>query len=141
MPSSPPLLRIAARSVRKNARHGAGSILAVAVGFIAIALFDGYLSFIEKDLSDAISERFMVKDVLVERHGAIDLRQSGRPFDASALREREQVFLDEFLSARRAEVRARTRFLYAWGSASTGKASAPFLGYGYDVQDGARLRG
>ncbi len=141
MPSSPPLLRIAARSVRKNARHGAGSILAVAVGFVAIALFDGYLSFIEKDLSDAISERFMVKDVLVERHGAIDLRQSGRPFDESALGEREQGFLDGFLSARRAEVRARARFLYAWGSASTGKASAPFLGYGYDVQDGARLRG
>src|SRR6266511_5366240 len=78
MPSSPPLLRIAARSVRKNARHGAGSILAVAVGFIAIALFDGYRAFIEKDLSDAISERVMVKDVLVERHGAIDLRQRDR---------------------------------------------------------------
>ncbi|HET9554818.1 MAG TPA: FtsX-like permease family protein [Anaeromyxobacteraceae bacterium] len=138
---APPLLRIAARSVLRNARHSAGTILAIAVGFLALTLFDGYLTFIEKDTSDAIAERFMVKDVLVERPGAIEARQSGRPFHESALGEREQAFLDGWLAAHAAEAPSHARFLYLWGSASAGKASAPFLGYGYDVAEGARLRG
>jgi putative ABC transport system permease protein len=136
-----PLLRIAVRSVRRNARHSAGTILAIAVGFMALTLFDGYLTFIEKDTSDAIAERFMVKDVLVERPGAIDARQSGRPFHESALGEREQAFLDAWLAAHAAEAVGHARFLYLWGSASAGRASAPFVGYGYDVAEGTRLRG
>jgi putative ABC transport system permease protein len=104
-------------------------------------LFDGYLSFIEHDLSDGIAERFMVKDVLVERPGAIDLRQSGRPFEESVLGEREQAFLEEFLAGRGPEVLGRARFLYVWGTASAGKASAQYLGVGYDVAEGATLRG
>ncbi|HVI95666.1 MAG TPA: FtsX-like permease family protein [Anaeromyxobacter sp.] len=141
MPPSPPLLRIAARSVRKNARHSAGSILAIAVGFVALVLFDGYLSYMERDLSDALGERLMVRDVMVERPGAADARESGRPFEDAVLGDREQAFVDGYLAAHASEVRAHARFLYAWGSASTGKASAPFIALGYDVEDGARLRG
>ncbi len=99
------------------------------------------LSFIEKDTSDAIAERFMLKDVIVERPDAAEARFSGRPFDEAVLGEREQKFLDDFLATRAPEVLARTRFLHAWGSASTGKASAQFRGYGYDVDGGAKVRG
>ncbi len=141
MPSSPPLLRIAARNVRRNARHSAGSMLAIAVGFVALALFDGYLTFLEKDTSDMIAEKFMLRDVIVERPGAGEARQSGRTFQEAVLGEREQAFLEDYLARHRSEVFARARFLYAWGSASTGKASAPFVAAGYDVAEGAQLRG
>jgi putative ABC transport system permease protein len=141
MRPSPPLLRIAARNVRKNARHSAGSMLAIAVGFVALVLFDGYLSYMERDLSDAMGERLMVRDVIIERPGAADARESGRPFEEAVLGDREQAFVDRYLAAHAPEVRAHGRFLYAWGSASTGKASAPFLALGYDVEDGVRLRG
>jgi putative ABC transport system permease protein len=141
MRPSPPLLRIALRSVRKNARHSAGSILAIAVGFVGITLFDGFLAYIEKDSADKITERFMMKDVLVERPHAGDRRQSGRPFEESVLGEREQAVVDAFLASRGPEVLARGRFLYAWGTASAGKASAQFVAAAYDVQDAARLRG
>jgi putative ABC transport system permease protein len=140
MPPSPPLLRIAARSVLKNARHSAGTILAIAVGFLALVLVDGYLSYMLDDQTEAFAERLLVRDVIVERPNAADLRQSLRPFEEAELGEREQAFLDAWLAGR-SEVVARMRFLYAWGSASTGKASAPFYGLGYDIEDGARLRG
>ncbi len=141
MAPSPPLLRIAARSVRKNARHSAGSILAIAAGFLGLVLIDGYLSYIEHDMTDAFAERLLTRDVIIERPGAADLRQSARPFDEAELGEREQAFIGAWLDARGAAVPARIRFLYAWGSASTGKASAPFYGLGYDVEDGAKIRG
>jgi len=141
MAASSTLVRMAARSVRKHARHSAGSILAIAVGFVALVLFDGYLSFVERDLNEAMGERLMVRDLMVERPGAADARTSGRPFDDAVLGEREQAFVERYLAARSGEVLARARFLYAWGSASTGKASATFIALGYDVAEGARLRG
>ncbi len=141
MTPSPPLLRIAARNVRKNARHSAGTILAIAVGFLALVLVDGYLSFIERDQNQAIAERLMVRDLMVERPDSADLRQSARPFAEAELGEREQAFLDAWLDGRGGEVVARVRYLYAWGSASTGRASAPFYGFGYEVEAGAKVRG
>jgi putative ABC transport system permease protein len=139
--ASPPLLRIAARSVRKNARHSAGTVLAIAVGFLALVLFDGYLSFLERDQTAAIGERMMVRDVLVERPDAEAARQSSRPFAETVLGDREQAFVERWLGAHAAEVAARARCLYAWGSASTGKASASFIAAGYDVADATRVRG
>jgi putative ABC transport system permease protein len=141
MPSSLPILRIAARSVRRYARHSAGTMLAIAAGFLGLVLIDGYLSYMERDLTDSMGERLMVRDVIVERPGAAELRQSARPFAEAELGDREQAFLDAWLAGRDAEVAGRYRFLYAWGSASTGKASAPFYGFGYDVEDGAAVRG
>lgn len=138
--TSLPLLRIAARSVRRNARHSLGSILAIAVGFVAIAFFDGYLSHIGGEHTGRILERFMIGHVLVERTRFSDLVLSGTGEKLPVLGREEQVFLDAFLEERRAEVEARVRFQYAWGLASAGKASTQFVAYGYDVEDAARMR-
>jgi putative ABC transport system permease protein len=137
----PPLVRIAARSVQKNARHSAGTILAIAVGFVALVIFDGYLVFLERDQTEAIGERMMLRDVIVERPDADTARYSGRRYEDSVLRAEEQEFVDGWLAEHAAEVAARARCLYTWGSASTGKASAAFIAAGYDIADGTRLRG
>ncbi len=139
--ASPPLFRIAARSVRKNVRHSAGTILAIAVGLVAVVIFDGYLAFLEQDQIESVGERMMLRDVVVERPDADAARYSGRPYEDSVLREQEQAFLDAWLADHASEVAARARCLYSWGSASTGRASAAFLSAGYDVADGAKLRG
>ncbi len=141
MATSRALLRIAARSVVKNARHSAGTVLAIAVGFLALVLFDGYLSFLERDQTDAIGERMMVRDVIIERPDADGVRHSGRPWEDAVLGEREQAFLDRWLAGHEGAIAARARSLYTWGSASTGKASAQFLGIGTDVAGGVGLRG
>ncbi len=134
-----PLLRIASRNVRKNWRHSVGSILAIAVGFVAIGLFDGYLTHFQREIAGAMAERFMMGSLLVEGDGANELFATMQP-DPIELGEREQAFVDEYLSAHGDEVAARTRFLFMSGYASTGQASTQFSGWGYDPADGAALR-
>ncbi len=135
-----PLLRIAWRSVRRNLRHSVGSVLAIAVGFVAIALSAGYLGYIFGDHTDRIVEKFMLGDVLVERTGASTLMVSGTGQRVPMLGRTEQAFIDEFLASRAGEVVARVRFRYAWGLASTGKTSSQFVAIAYDVPEGVKLR-
>lgn len=136
-----PLVRIAARNVRKNLRHSVGSALAVAAGFVAIALFQGYLSFIYDDWMGQILSRFMIGEVLVERTGLAAALEAGEPTgNLPSLGPKEQAFVEQFLAARHAEVRARTRIRWVWGFASTGRASTQFISLAYDVEDGARMR-
>ncbi len=139
--ASPPLVRIAARSIRKHARHSAGTILAIAVGFVAVVVFDGYLAFLEQDQIESVGERMMLRDVIIERPDADAARYSGRPYEDSVLREQEQSFLDAYLASHASEISVRARCLYTWGSASTGRSSAAFLSAGYDIVEGAKLRG
>ena len=135
----PSLPRIAWRNVRRNARHSLGSILAIAVGFVAISLFDGYTTHLGEDNADMFAEMFMMGDLIVEPAGASDAE------DGTAGKIRfgppEQAFLEEFLASRADEVEARMRFLWVWGFASAGRASARFIAFAYDPAEGARLRG
>ncbi len=138
MRSSPPLLRIAWRNVRRNARHSLGSILAIAVGFVAISVFDGYLTYLGEDNSNMFADLFMTGDLIVEPVGASDADEgvAGKVL----LGEREQAFVEGFLASRADEVVARMPMLYAWGFASAGKATARFLAFSYDPADGVKLR-
>ncbi|WP_242352251.1 ABC transporter permease [Anaeromyxobacter sp. SG64] len=138
MRSSPPLLRIAWRNVRRNARHSLGSMLAIAVGFVAISLFDGYMTFLGENSANMFAEMFMLGDLMIEPAGASDVDQGTAGM--VLLGERERAFLDGFLADRSGEVEARMRLLYAWGVASAGKASAPFVAFAFDPLEGARLR-
>jgi putative ABC transport system permease protein len=134
------LLRIATRSVARNWRHSVGAALAVAVGFSAITLFDGYLTDFERTLTGVVAERFMMGTLVVEGTGA----------SAAMARQRdtmvylggpEQDFVDDYLRARGEEVVARVRSLFVGGIVSNGRASTPFVGWGYDPEEGAALRG
>ncbi|HET8540978.1 MAG TPA: FtsX-like permease family protein [Anaeromyxobacter sp.] len=139
---APPLLRIAARSARRNLRHSAGSVLAIAAGFVALALFQGYLSYLTGDMLVRILDRFMVGEVLVERPGFAEALEAGEPTgNLPSLGAREQAFVEEYLASRKDELRGRTRVRLGWGVASTGKATTQFISMAYDVEDGARLRG
>ncbi len=138
MRSSPPLLRIAWRNVRRNARHSLGSILAIAVGFVAISVFDGYLTYLGEDNANMFADMFMMGDLIIEPVGASDADEgiAGKVL----LGEREQAFVDEFLASRAGEVVARMPMIWAWGFASAGKATSRFIAFGYDPVDGAKLR-
>jgi putative ABC transport system permease protein len=134
------LLRIASRSATRNWRHSLGSVLAVAVGFAAITLFDGYLADFEARLREVIEERFMMGTLVVEGTGTSEAMSRRR--DAMVyLREPEQAFLEEYLRSHAPEVAARVRSLFVGGIVSNGRASTPFIGWGYDPEEGAVLRG
>jgi putative ABC transport system permease protein len=134
------LLRIAYRSVRKNWRHSVGSMLAVAVGFTAIALFDGYLVDFERTLTAMMEEKFMMGTVLVEKTGATRAMNENDWDPVHLLGEPEQAFLEEYLGGRASEVVVRVRNLFSTGVASNGRASTQFVGWGVDPAEAAILR-
>jgi len=133
------LLRIAARNVRKNWRHSVGSLLAVAVGFVALGLFDGYLTYFVREIGGMMEERFMMGSLLIEAHGASEAITETQP-EAPRLGEREQAFVDRYLGGRSKEVVARVRSLFLGGMASNGRASTRFGGWGYDPVEAATVR-
>ncbi len=138
---APILLVIAARSLRRNWRHSAGAALAVAVSFTAIALFDGYLTDIERMFGAIVEEQFMMGTLLVEGKGASDVL-SGKAADDEPiyLHGAEQAFLDEYLRGHGEEVAVHFRSLFVGGIASNGRASTPFNGWGYEPAGGAAVR-
>lgn len=134
-----PLLRVARRNVRRNVFHSLGSVLAIAVGFVAIALFDGYLTHFRDEQNAAFADLFMMGDLLVEVEGASDIENdvAGRVL----LGQREQAFLRRYFASREAEVAAWMPLLYSWGFATNGKATARFISFGYDPPSGEKVRG
>lgn len=135
-----PLARIAWRNVRKHWRHSLGALLSIVVGFVSIGLFEGYLADLEAIQGEWYIERSMLGHVIVERRGAFEAEGREEPF-RYALDTSDQAFLDAFLAERAGEVAARARVLIVSGLASTGRAAVVFAGWGYDVEDAARLRG
>ncbi len=134
------LARMAGRNVRKHWRHSLGSILSIAVGFVAIGLFSGYLDDLAWRQMAQISKKSMMGDIIVEHEHASD-RAHKDDFWGHQLGPTEQAFLDGWLARAGAQVQTRARFLDVVGLASTGKAGVVFLGVGHDVEEGARLRG
>lgn len=135
-----PLARIAWRNVRKHWRHSLGALLSIVVGFVSIGLFEGYLADLEDIQAEWYVKRSMLGSVIVERRGAFEAAGREEPFRYS-LDAADQAFVDAFLDERASEVAARVRFLIASGLASTGRTGVVFAGWGYDVEDAARLRG
>lgn len=135
-----PLARIAWRNVRRNWRHSLGSMLSIVVGFVAIALFQGYLGDLEDIQARWNEERGMLGSLVVEREGASSGEGRQDPM-AFALSSADQAFVDGFIEERRAEIAARMRVLAVGGLVSAGRASAMFVGWGHDVDEAARMRG
>jgi putative ABC transport system permease protein len=138
---APVLLRIAARSLRRNWRHTAGAALAVAVSFSAIALFDAYLTDMEQMFGEMVEEQYMMGTLLVEGTGASDVMSGKTASDEPIyLGAPAQAFLDEYLRARKGEVAEHFRSLLVYGIASNGRSSTPYQGWGYEPAEAAVVR-
>lgn len=134
-----PLLRIAWRNVRKHWRHSLGAMLSIVVGFIAIGLFEGYLTDLEALQRDWYVHRGMMGHVIVEHRGFSGTEGREDPW-AHSLHREEQQFLDEYLRQRADDVETRVRILQLAGLASTGRAGVLFIAWGLDVPESTRLR-
>lgn len=134
-----PIARIAWRNVRRHWRHSLGSLLSIAVGFLAIGMFEGYLGDLEDLQANWYVQRSMMGHVIIEEQSA-ERASRESPFD-HAIHEASQQFTDAFLASHADQVRARARVLTLGGLASTGKTGVMFLGWGYDVEGAAAVRG
>jgi putative ABC transport system permease protein len=133
-----PILHIAVRDVRRSWRHSVATLLAIAAGFVAIGLFEGYIVELRDRYGTVFQKSGMFGDVLIDRRGA-DEAGLYDPW-ASTLGPEEQAFLEGFF-AESGEVTLRARFLVLSGLVTNGRSSTVFAGVGYDVAEGSALRG
>lgn len=138
MAAAPKLARMAWRNVVRNWRHSLATLLAIASGFMAVSLFDGFIRELEKRNKDGYETRGMLGDVLIQRKDA-EANMEEDPWLYS-LDEKDQAEIESFLKTDPAFLR-RVRFLNVTGIASAGGVNAVVMGHGYDLAEGAAVRG
>ncbi len=131
-------LKIATRNIFRNWRHSLATFLAMIFGFLAISLFDGFLKEINWKNIDGYTRRGMLGDVIIQKKGASEHLESD--FWNYTLTEDDQKAIEQDFVQSKA-VSNRVRFLSITGMMTSGEHSGIFVGYGYDVVEGAKARG
>jgi len=139
-PTQAALARMAARSVRRNWRHSLAAMLTIAVGFVAIGTFSGYIDAFFATNTEITRRRNMLADLIVERDGAQGADARVDPWKY-ALDDGDQAFIDGWMRGHGTATTARMRWLNVAGVATAGAAQGIFLGIGHDIAEGEKLRG
>ncbi len=134
------LARVAGRNVARHWRHSLGTILAIASGFVAIGLFEGYMYDLFEVQSVQLSRRNLLGDIIIEHRDASSLAAREDPL-AFALDESAQAAIASYLDARVGDVVARVRTLDVQGMASAGRTGTMVMAIAHDVAEAAKLRG
>src|SRR6188508_2086008 len=90
------MTKLAWRNVIRNWRHSLATILAIASGFMAVSLFDGFIKELQARNSDGYMTRGMLGNVLVQKKGAQDNSSDDQwlySMDAA-----DQKFLEDFFA-------------------------------------------
>jgi putative ABC transport system permease protein len=130
--------RLAWRNVIRNWRHSLATILAIASGFMAVSLFDGFLTELHERNVDGFTARGMLGNVVVQKEGANESTMEDQ-WRYSITKE-EQDFLEAFLKNDPDFLR-RVRFLYMVGMVNAGPYNTVFSSYAVDVKEGGEVRG
>lgn len=137
MKTLPLLSRLAWRNVLRNWRHSLATLGAIAAGFTAVSVFDGFIRALETEQSEGYVLRGMLGDLIIQRpdaqHKLIEDNW------AYSLDRNDQTFLDDFLAHEPAVVR-RVRFLSITGLLTNGRTHQVVVGWGYDIDEGAEMR-
>lgn len=132
------LAKLAWRNILRNWRHGLATTLAIATGFMAISLFDGFIRELVFRSQDGFTNKGMLGHLLIQKKDAAIYLQED-PWQYSMSHE-EQIFLDQFFANDPAFVE-RVRFLNLSGMINVGDTNAIFSGFGYDIKAGTTMRG
>lgn len=133
------IFRIAWRNVRRNFRHSIAALGTMAVGFVALALFQGYVGELMRSQLDLIHRRAMVGDVMVRKPGG-GTREARIDSAKYWLDEDDQRFLDAWIAAHPSEITTRMRALQLMGVAHAGGTAAQIMAWGHDVAEGRAAR-
>lgn len=132
------MLRLAWRNVLRNWRHSLATLLAIASGFMAVSLFDGFLTDIEDMYFDSYTHRAMMGNLIIQRKDTAIYGMED-PWKYS-LGPKEQKFLEDFF-ANDPDFKQRVRFLNISGMITSGPNSTIFIASGHDIVEGAEVRG
>ena len=128
---------IALRNILRNPRHSIATVLAIAFGFLAVCLFDGYLRDFMRLADEFLVKRSMMGHVVIQKQGYAEYGIES-PW-GYVLTPKDQEFVAGYLK-NAPGVRATVRFLDIVGMLHTGASGRYFIGYGYDVQEGLKMR-
>ena len=137
--SSQLIVKVAFRNVRRNWRHSVAALATLAVGFLALALFQGYIEEFLRSQLDVIYSRIMIGEVMVQKKGA-GTRQARINPEKYRINEKEQQFLDRWIVENSASVKTNVRTLLLVGMAHMGGSSAQMILWGHDVPEGRIAR-
>ena len=141
MHSKPVYLRlslIALLTMIRGWRHSLATLLAVVCGYLAICLFDGYVADIQKTFELYLETQSMLGQLIIERqkeHSASFDNEWINMLDESEMRRIDEILLSD------PDILVRVRFLAIKGVIHAAGNSPYFIGYGYDVAEGATARG
>ena len=130
---------IGLRNIFLNYRRSLAALIAIVSAFTSLILFQGYISDVEAIYVSAFSERQMLGDAILERR---NLESPGKATaDETGLTADEQDSLSKLLTTEfSSEVEEVVRFLTFSGLLNTGKTSLMFVGLGFDLASGKRVR-
>jgi putative ABC transport system permease protein len=133
------LATIAGRNVVRGWRHSLAAILTMAIGFLALATFQGYLEELLDNQVASNLARNMMGELLIRKPGVAgqDGKVNPRKYWMS---EKEQDFIENWLAHHQAEVKVRVRQLLVHGMATAGGSNAAFMAIGHDVAEGEKAR-
>lgn len=132
------LTKLAWRNVVRNWRHSLATIMAIASGFMAVSLFDGFIKELNERNTDGYMTRGMLGNVLIVKKGAQE--NSADDQWQYSMDAKDQKFMEGFF-ARDPDFKVRVRFLSMQGLVTSGAHNTVFAGFGYDIKEGAEIRG
>jgi putative ABC transport system permease protein len=132
--------KIAFRNVRKNWRHSISALLSISASFVSLVLFDGYIKDLKSMYQDSFQHRSMLGDFIIEKPQIHSQEGASEPWKFQ-ITEAEQKDIDSFFAGSAPEVNNRVRFINFSGMITNGMQSSIFIGRGYDIKEGERVRG
>jgi putative ABC transport system permease protein len=113
-------------------------MLAIAMGFTAVSIFDGFMQDIKNQVNDSYIHEGMLGHVVIQKKGSKD--HYFEDMWKYTLNEEDQKFLNQTLKTdTRVDVFAH--FLIASGFISSGSSTGIFISSGYDIENGLKIRG
>ena len=88
------LSTMAWRNLKRHWRHSLSTLVAIASGFTAMALFDGFMEGVKQQSLDSFAVRFMLGHIIIEKPNTqYHLTEGDWEY---TLNQEEQVFLEDF---------------------------------------------
>ncbi len=133
------LAQIAFRNAFKNWRHSLAAIISISAGFLSLVLFQGYISDVKALYEDGYNHRAMYGHLLIE-NPQIQTPEGHAHSENYLISVEDQGKIKGFLDQHKSEVQETVRFLPVTGTVTNGRNSFIFVGMGYDIEAGARMR-
>lgn len=134
------LNHIAFRNTLKNWRHSLSALLSLSASFISLVIFDGYIHDLDRVFTEAFRQKQMLGDVFIENMDIFSKDGISEPWKFWITPD-EQKKIDEYISTNSSSLQHVQKNLNFQGMASSGQQSFIFLGRGYNLIEGQKMRG